>query len=107
VHVRLLRSESAAERGGSLHEGRAPGLDSAALSEAVASARSQALRSGGARLDLPGELRAELAPSAWRAGQIVGAVRFGARRATAAVKLVLCNRAPVKASSTTRAARER
>lgn len=43
--------------------GRVPGLDSAAFAEAAATACLQARRSGGARDDLPGELRAELAPS--------------------------------------------
>ena len=43
--------------------GRVPGLDPAAFAEPAASARLQALRSGGAREDLPGELRAELEPS--------------------------------------------
>jgi len=41
-------------------QGRVPGLDSTAFSEAVAAARLQALHSGGARADLRGELRAEL-----------------------------------------------
>jgi organic hydroperoxide reductase OsmC/OhrA len=43
--------------------GRVPGLDSAAFAEAAAAALLQARRSGGARDDLPGDLRAELAPS--------------------------------------------
>jgi organic hydroperoxide reductase OsmC/OhrA len=43
--------------------GRVPGLDSAAFREAAATARLQALHSGGAREDLPGELQVELAPS--------------------------------------------
>jgi len=43
--------------------GRVPGLDSAAFREAAAAARLQALRSGGAREDLPGELQVELASS--------------------------------------------
>jgi hypothetical protein len=44
-------------------EGRVPGLDAAAFRDAVAAARRRALRSAGAREDLPGELQAELAPS--------------------------------------------
>ena len=44
--------------------GRVPGLDSTAFGEAAAAARLNALRSGGAREDLPGELRTELAASA-------------------------------------------
>jgi lipoyl-dependent peroxiredoxin len=44
--------------------GRVPGLDSTAFGEAAAAARLHALRSGGAREDLPGELRTELAASA-------------------------------------------
>ena len=43
--------------------GRVPGLDPAAFREAAAAARLQALRSGGAREDLPGELQVELASS--------------------------------------------
>jgi hypothetical protein len=43
--------------------GRVPGLDAAAFAEAAAAARLQVLRSGGARQDLPGELRAKLEPS--------------------------------------------
>jgi hypothetical protein len=44
-------------------QGRVPGLDSAAFSEAAASVRLQALSSRGAREDIPGELHAELVPS--------------------------------------------
>jgi hypothetical protein len=43
--------------------GRVPGLDAAAFAEAAAAARLQVLRSGCARQDLPGELRAKLKPS--------------------------------------------
>jgi organic hydroperoxide reductase OsmC/OhrA len=43
--------------------GHVPGLDSTAFVEAAAAARDQALRSGGGREDLPGELRVELASS--------------------------------------------
>jgi osmotically inducible protein OsmC len=44
--------------------GRVPGLDAAAFREAVAAARRRSLRSAGAREVLPGEIQAELAPSA-------------------------------------------
>ena len=43
--------------------GRVPGIDATAFAEAATTARLQALRSGGAREDLPGELRAKLEPS--------------------------------------------
>jgi osmotically inducible protein OsmC len=43
--------------------GRVPGLDPEAFSEAAAGARRQALRSGGVRETVVGELQTELAPS--------------------------------------------
>ena len=43
--------------------GRVPGLDSTGFADAAAAALVQARRSGGARDDLPGEVKVELAPS--------------------------------------------